>query len=473
MTGTSQLSINTKSMFFLVMVLSMTVLAAYMATQLTMGLALAVVIAIIIFVVSFVSEEMALYILIASMLLGPQFVFEDSTLTASRGRGFTLRFDDILIGIIGISWFLKTAVNKNLGLFLRTPLNRPMAFYFAVCVVSTLFGYMSGRIRGSSGFFFVLKYFEFFIVYFMAVNHLKKKEQIERFLAVMLVVCFLVCLYGISQIPSSARVSAPFEGEEGEPNTLGGYLILMMSITIGLLVTRGATRHKKALVVLMGLMLVTLGATHSRGSWVGLPPMILTLIYFTERKLLILVPLMVLLVLSPLLLPKSVVERATYTFNQEALPEQLKIGAVRIDTSTSSRLMSWKIVLTEDFQKHPLLGHGVTGYPFIDAQYPRILAETGLLGFTAFCFLLAALWKSGLRAYRTSGDPLHHGLSIGFFGGIVGLLFHGIGANTFIIVRVMEPFWFLAAMIVIIPTLPVQNAAATDALPGLDGETRR
>jgi len=331
--------------------------------------------------------------------------------------------------------------------------------YFVICVVATLFGYMSGRVRGSSGFFFILKYFEFFIVYFMAVNHLKRKEQIERFLAVMLVVCFLVCLYGISQIPSGVRVSAPFEGAEGEPNTLGGYLIMMLSVVIGLFVTRGATRHKKSLLILVGLMLVTLAATHSRGSWVALPPMILTLLFLTERKVLILVPLAALLVLSPFLVPKSVVERAAYTFNQQAEPDQLKIGTVRIDTSTSARLLSWKLVLTKDFQKHPLLGYGVTGYPFIDAQYPRILAETGLLGLGAFFVLLGALWKSGLRAFRTSSDPLFTGLSIGYLGGLAGLLFHGIGANTFIIVRIMEPFWFLTAMIIVIPRITMEQPA--------------
>ena len=31
------------------------------------------------------------------------------------------------------------------------------------------------------------------------------------------------------------------------------------------------------------------------------------------------------------------------------------------------------------------------------------------------------------------------------------MLTHGIGANTFIIVRIMEPFWFLTAIVIMIP----------------------
>jgi O-antigen ligase len=434
--------------------ITVAVTGAIAANQLSLGFAVAVVAAIIIFTFSFVSQEIALYILVASMLLGPQFVFENSALATSRGRGFTLRFDDLLIALIGMSWFLKTAVNKELGLFLRTPLNRPIAVYFLVCLVSTLIGYTSDRVRGG-GFFFVLKYFEFNVIYFMAANHLKKKEQIERFLSVMLIVCFCVCVFAISQIPYVERVSAPFEGEVGEPNTLGGYLILMMSVTVGLLVTKDAFRFKKSLLILLGLILVTLGATHSRGSWVALPAIILTLVFFTKNRIAILLPLIAFLVASPIIVPKSVIDRAAYTFQQPAEEGQMKIGTIRVDTSTSARLESWKLILTNDFQKKPLFGYGVTGYFFLDAQYPRVLVETGLIGFCAFFLLLGAIWKNALSAYRGANDPLFRGLALGYLGGVVGLLFHGLGANTFIIVRIMEPFWFLTAMVVMIP--PIEN----------------
>jgi O-antigen ligase len=472
MIGTQQLDDNFRGAVLALALIAVTATGAILANELSLGFAVGAAAAIVIFTVSFVSQEIALYILIASMLLGPQVVLDNSTLAATRGRGFTLRFDDLLIVLIGLSWFLKTAVNKELGLFLRTPLNRPIAFYFLVCLVSTLIGSASGNVRGMGGFFFVLKYFEFNMIYFMAVNHLKKKEQIERFLSVMLIVCFLVCLYGISQIPSGIRVSAPFEGEMGEPNTLGGYLILMMSVVIGLLVTKGAFRFKKSLLVLLGLMLVTLGATQSRGSWVALPALILTLIYFTKNRMTILLPLIALLLASPILLPKSVVDRASYTFNQPLDPGQIQIGTIRVDTSTSARLESWKLILTQDFQKHPLLGYGVTGYTFLDAQYARVLAETGLMGLCAFLLLLGAIWKIALRTYRGVNEPLFRGLALGYLGGLAGLCFHGIGANTFIIVRIMEPFWFITAMIVMIPVIEKQEMEKSGAEIRLNDDGR-
>ncbi|NPV05552.1 MAG: hypothetical protein HPY67_12555 [Syntrophaceae bacterium] len=453
MIGIQNLEGNTRAAVFLLAAVGLALCGAMLANKLSLGIAVASVVAIIVFTFSFVSTEIALYMLIFSMLLGPQLtVGGGDEIAAARGRGVALRADDILIAVIGLSWFLRMAVDKELGLFRTTPLNIPIAVYFVICIVATVHGYyLMRRLNPVVGFFFILKYFEYFLIYFMAVNHLREKDQIRRFLVAMLVVCFCVCVYAISQIPYVERVSAPFEGEEGEPNTLGGYLVLMLCLVVSLLATPKSIGKKPLLIVLLGLMLVALAATLSRGSWVALPPAILTLIALSRNRLLIVIPLAILLAASPFILPKSVTDRVNYTFNQPDNDEQLKIGAIKVDSSTSARLISWKVILMEDFVHHPLIGWGVTGHSFVDAQIPRILIETGLLGLTAFLVLIALLFRHGMRALRASRDPLFEAIAVGYIAGLVGLLVHSIGANTFIIVRIMEPFWFLTALIVMIP----------------------
>lgn len=453
MIGTQQLEGNTRAAVFLLAAVALALCGAMLANKLSLGIAVASVVAIIVFTFSFVSTEIALYMLIFSMLLGPQLtVGGGDEIAAVRGRGVALRADDILIAVIGLSWFLRVAVDKELGFFLRTPLNIPIAVYFVICIVATVHGYyLMRRLNPVVGFFFILKYFEYFLIYFMAVNHLREKEQIRRFLIAMLLVCFCVCVFAISQIPYVERVSAPFEGEEGEPNTLGGYLVLMLCLVVSLLATPKSIGKKPLLIVLLGLMLVSLAATLSRGSWVALPPAILMLVALSRKRLFIVVPLVIVLAAAPFMLPKSVTDRVNYTFNQPDNDEQLKIGTVKVDSSTSARLISWKVILTQDFVHHPVIGWGVTGHSFVDAQIPRVLIETGLLGLTAFFVLIGLLFKHGLRALRVSRDPLFEAISVGYVAGLVGLLVHSVGANTFIIVRIMEPFWFLTALIVMIP----------------------
>ncbi len=454
--------IDSKAIFLLAMVVAITLAGGFLITKAVPGIAFAVIAAFAIGIVSFVNTEIALYILIASMLLGPQFVVGEPTELPGRGRGFTLRMDDILLVIIGLSWFLKTAIRKELALLIRTPLNGPITYYFVVCLISTLFGYMMGRVKGITGLFFLLKYFEYFIVYFIAVNHLKEKKQIERLLFTILGVCFVVCIVAIYQVPAGGRVSAPFEGPEGEPNTLGGYLVLMLSIVLGLLLTHGSRKQKIFLGTLSFFIVISLAATLSRASWVSLIPMVMTLLYFSKRKWPIILVLIIIVLISPFILPKSVKERVSFTFTQPKERGQVTVGATRLDTSTSARFMAWKNTLEKDFVTQPILGYGITGYRFLDAQYPRILAETGLLGLLTFLILLFSIYMNTLHTYMGTSDPLFSGLSLGYLAGFIAMITHGIGTNTFIIVRIMEPFWFLTAMIIMIPE--IEKAAPTEPL---------
>jgi len=454
--------IDSASITIILIVLAVTALSGIFIAHVPFSISLLVLISFALALAAFMSAEVALYLLIVSMLLSPEFMLGSLSSEATLSRGITIRFDDLLLVIIGGTWFLKSAIKKELGLFFKTPLNRPMGLYIAICLLATLLGAMMGRVDLTSGIFFVLKYFEYFIVYFMVVNHMSEKDQIERFLTIMLCVSFIICIIAIVQIPGGERVSAPFEGREGEPNTLGGYLLLMFSITLGLLVTPHSTRYKNILIGLGVLMVVSILATLSRSTWLAMGPMFLALIFFSKRKMIIIVPLAIFLIASPFVLPESVKERALHTVTQPPHRGQIEIGKVRLDTSTSERLNSWRYVLGEDFIKHPFLGFGVTGYRFLDAQYPRILIETGIFGFVAFWFLIYSIYKNAFTIYREVSDPFFSGITLGYIAGFVGLLVHAIGTNTFIIVRIMEPFWFLTAIVIMMPVIKSESVTETE-----------
>jgi mannitol-specific phosphotransferase system IIBC component len=48
-------------------------------------------------------------------------------------------------------------------------------------------------------------------------------------------------------------------------------------------------------------------------------------------------------------------------------------------------------------------------------------------------------------------DNLYKGLTLGFIAGFIGLAIHALTANTFILIRIMEPFWFIAGIIMMLP----------------------
>jgi O-antigen ligase len=410
---------------------------------------LTIILGALVLVVAFVSTRLSLYLLVFSMLLSPEFLVGGlGGGGGAAGRGITLRFDDFILVVIGFVWLAKMAILKRGAPFQRTPLNGPIMFYIAAAGLATLIGVLGGRVKPMSGFFFWLKYYEYVFLYFMVVSAVTTKEETRGLVIASLVTCFLVSLFAIAQIPSGERASAPFEGETGEPNTLGGYLVFMLAIVIGLLLTSGAVTRRLPLLLLLAAGTIGLMATLSRASFLAAGVMSLCVIGFMAPRKPILMTVVLLGTLSaPLWAPHAVKERIAYTFTQAQEEGQIRVGAMRIDSSTSDRLRSWHQSF-QIWQKFPLWGTGITGGPFIDAMYPRVLTETGLLGLVAFFVLVGSIFRMGITSYRHATDQFSRGVALGFLLGFLGLLVHAIGSNTFLIVRVMEPFWLFVALVV-------------------------
>jgi O-antigen ligase len=416
--------------------------------------------ALILFTLAFVRTDFGIYVVIFSMLLSPQFGSEGGGVGAARG--VTLRTEDFVLIVIGLSWLAKTAVNKELNLIARTPLNWAILAYVATNLGATLLGSLLGTVTSRAGYFYVLKYVEYFVIYYMVVNNLRDRQHAWRLAGAAFITAAIVSVMGLAQVPSGERVSAPFEGEVGEPNTFGGYLLFMMALAAGIAIETESLRRRVQALGLLGLMAVPFFFTLSRAAYLGVIPAFLVIARLSTRRRFITGLTLLGLVCSPILIyvaPKSVKDRVTYTFQEEKGSETVRVGKVAFDPSTSARLISFKAAL-EGFAQRPFFGWGVTGFGFMDAQYARVLAETGLAGLAAFVWLCWSVWRHARGAYATRGDPDERGLVLGFLAGFVGLLVHAVGSNTFIIVRIMEPFWLVTGIVMMIPALEARERAA-------------
>jgi hypothetical protein len=435
--------------------LAASVLAAQALAGVRFEHAFAALFAFAVFLFVFVRADAGLYLVLFSMLLSPEFVLGGAGRLA-EGRQVVLRLEDLLLIAITLSWLARMAVNKELGLVVRTPLNRWIVLYVAATLVATLTGYLTGTVTTAAGFFYVLKYIEFFVVYYMTVNNLRDRPHARRLVVAAFITAALVSVIAAAQIPSGERVSAPFEGETGEPNTLGGYLLLMMALAAGVALETTRLRLRVAALALLGLMVVPFLYTLSRASYLGVIPMVVVLALLSSHRRLMGAALLVLVLAAPVVLPAlapaPVTRRVLYTFEPERGQPTVQLGPVAFDPSTSERLLAFQKAV-EGWLGRPLLGYGVTGFRFMDAQYARTLVETGLVGFAAFLALLVAVLRGGLASFRALADAEDRGLALGFVAGTVGLAVHAVGSNTFIIVRIMEPFWFFAGVVVLLPHL--------------------
>ncbi len=418
------------------------------------------VLGFLVVLVAFTSVSAALYLLIASMLLSPEVAIGRIEGRGVGGRELSFRMDDILLVVIGFSWLVKNILYRDLALFRETPLNRPIAVYMVVCVIATLIGTLNGHVRPATGFFFVLKYFEYFFVFFMVVNHVRTQQQVVSLIVALLATGLIISLYAIYQIPTGQRASAPFEGEVGEPNTLGGYLVFLLSIITGLLLHMKTGPIRLALLALGGFGVLALMATLSRSSYLAGAVLLLAVGMTQWRRPRVLTLLLLIVALIPLFAPANVKQRVNETFFGRQYGGEIKVGNVALDLSTTERLNSWAYVL-KDWVHDPLLGRGITGYAWADAQYVKIIGETGLAGLVAFGFLIYRLWRCARESFLSQTDPFAKGLAHGFLLGLVAMLAHGIGANTFIIIRIMEPFWLCAGLVMLLPALSAEPDLVT------------
>jgi O-antigen ligase len=417
---------------------------------------LALIIGAIIFLTTLVNTDAALAILILSMLLSPEIL-----LGRVPGREIVVRFDDILLALITFTWLAKTAINKGLALFIKTPLNKAIFAYISICIIATLRGMILGYVIPAKGFFYVTRYAEYFLLYILVANHIHSRKQINFFLRVIFITCAIVSIYGILQIPSGQRVSAPFEGEVGEPNTFGGYLLFIFCLAIGILLQKVSPNLRLILGGLGLLIFLPFLYTLSRASYVGIIFSFLTFIFFSKRKMQLSLAMAAVILVVIFLRPEAVFSRVKYTFSQREAQSE-KIGGVYLDPSASARIQSWKLSF-KTWKENPILGRGVTGYFFIDGEYMRTLPEVGIVGLLALLWLFWEIYRNSRRIYRQMDDELYKGLCIGFISGFIGLMVHALTANTFIIIRIMEPFWFMAGIIIMLPMikeeLPESSAA--------------
>jgi hypothetical protein len=405
------------------------------------------ILAAIFFIIAFLNTNIALILIILSMLLSPEI-----RAGALSDRNVLIRAEDIFLFVIFFGWLSKMAIKKELGLLKRTPLNSLMISYIFVCLLSSALGVMTGNTNFRRSVFYILKYFEYFLIFFMTSNNLKSTKQAKLFVFFILLTCFVVCIIAWSQIPSGERLSAPFESEGGEPNTFAAYLLLMMGLTMGLFFYLQQKRLRIALFGLLVLQVVAFVLTLSREAWVGFVPMFLTFIVLHKRlRFPLILVLLVSLAYLPMWMPKKVQDRFQDAFAKERTYTVFG-KKFHVSESTAARIETWSVAFKRLSQK-PLLGGGVPTGSVIDNQYTRVLAETGLIGFLVFMGLLMLLFRNTLYIYWEMIDPFVKGLSLGFLAGFVGLLFQSFGAAVFILIRVMEPFWLLAAIIVALPEI--------------------
>jgi O-antigen ligase len=429
------------------------VFAGHFASSMKLPFLAVTVVFFITLSISFIRGTDGLYLIIFAMLFSPEIGAGGAMSTkAGEGSGIVVRLEDIIMFAVVLGWILRSAYQGKHASIVRTDITPAIWTYMAASVICTLLGILNNTIRfPASAMFHNLKYFEYFLLFFMILAHVRKPETIRNMIIAMLIVFFIALIYGYTQIGKIGRVVAPFDEE---PNTFGGYIVLLMCIVGGIALSDNRARVRASMVSLLLFSAPPLLFTLSRASYLGFILGFMAFLVLSQHRILILAIATVLITAMMLglpLMPERVNERVARTFERET-EIHVKVAGIDFDASASARIVSYEQAL-KLWIKRPVLGYGVTGIHFVDGQYVRLLAETGIAGFSTFMLILGRLLLSVKRIYNNTKDPFLKGTAMGLFCGTIALMGHAFSANTFIIVRISEPFWLLAGLVLLIPKL--------------------
>lgn len=424
---------------------------------------------ILVFIPVLIKPDIGLIVIIASMLLSPEIV-----MGRAGGRYVTIRIEDVLLMVVIFAWLLRTSFTKDIAATFRTKLTGPFFLYILICCISTVLAvFFQGAINFKQSFFSILKYLEYFLLFLMVRDSITSIGQAKMYTAVFLLTAVVVAaqsnIYIENQLSAGSqffRVAPPVETTNvGESGTLGGYIVFITAIAGGLLLYLRSTTVRILLLCLILVMFRAFLYTLSRGSYIAMVPMVIGLTCFTRKSKGILISGVVIgLVMLAMFAPRMVKERVTTTITEESGASGKYLA---LEASPADRLKSWKLVLFDLFPQRPILGYGVAR-AFIDGQVFLILFEVGAVGLFLFGLVLARLFKMArgvLKLEEIQNDDFTAGLSVGFLAGYMGLLGHALSTNTFIIIKIMEPFWFIAAIVLSLPQL-IEAQKASDAAPG-------
>lgn len=429
--------------------ISLLVLAFFHVTYQNPSYTVALGVSLIVFALTILRVQIGLYVLTVAMLLSPE--IEAGTVGQHGERGLNLRYDDILIPIIFVGILVKQAFEGRFVFWRPNPINPGIIAYLSVCILSSLRALHLDvpAWDESVAFFVILKMIEFYLVFWIISHVITNVTDMQRQLVVFFAVSFIVCAYGFSSIGGPERVSAPFEVGGTEPNTLGGYLLIIVCVCIGLFIYAPTMRWKITWGLFAFTAFVPFVMTLSRASYSSLFVALIMLGIFARKPVLV-IAVLAIVATAPFTMPTDVIDRVMYTFQPEGV--DLAVGGfqtdIKIDKSTYERVYVWEKVRF-NMGVWPWLGGGVSWDTVLDSQYARVLIETGIFGALAYAFLMIRLVRTSWQSFRWNHYWMFKGLSLGMLATTIGLIVHGLGTVSFLIVRIMEPYWMLMAFTVV------------------------
>lgn len=363
--------------------------------------------------------------------------------------------------IVGsFAWLIKLVQERG-RCFRRTPFDKIIACF----VILSAFSIFVSPDIGFSFYNFYNLMGRYIFIYYLVVQNISTRKQLKYLLSTLLASSLAVVAYGFYQYIYGIDITSMLwvDGEQfpelktrvfstmQNPNILAGYLLVMMSLLFGVICK---IRKKKAKILLgtcFILMGICLGMTYCRGAWISLVLVIAAYGLFHNRKILLALVLVCVLVL---IFDASIAERLVSVFNVS-------------DTSSNMRFALWESTVAM-ISEHPLLGVGWGAYWMVYPEYDFFIqndavkivhahnmylnfaAEIGIAGLFSFMACMLGHLHMALSNTHLKKSNLLNGLTLGAGLSILCVAINGFTDYVLFNIELSMLFWLVNAVIVVV-----------------------
>jgi O-antigen ligase len=290
----------------------------------------------------------------------------------------------------------------------------------------------------------------FMAMFFVAKDCIDTEEKLDFVLFVMISVGVLIALFAVYQYIVGVEMDAAWVDAESfniqtrayatfnNPNVLGEYLIIIGSLTAGMLWKVRNWFGRIFYAGCFGVICLGLLATNSRGAMLGLMFSAGLFVLLAERRL---IPLGVVgLVAMPFVLPQELWARLASSLTMSDSSSLYRLSIYRAGLDMVKHYWATGIGVDAFNQVYPLFSYEAANAYHVHNLFLQEFIELGFYGFAIFLFLVFFFFQKLYSAMQKVPKRFHM-LLAAFFGGFAGLLLQGMTDHIWFDYSIVLLFW--------------------------------
>ncbi len=433
-------------------------------------------------------NDVVFMIILVSIILLPVIFYPYIVTTFVPIKNLTLQ----LTALLGLTiWVLRIILTENICWQINN-LNKPIFLYLLTGCFSLIWS-----INIFNSILALPLFLAGPVLFYVITNSIGERKTIDRLLCAIIIMGLGMGIYGILQF---AGIDFKFwEGNIGRERVMGlfgnvnyfaEYLILPLSLTIGLILSKNKIYNKIFLFIALIAMGLTLFFTFTRGSYLAMAiniPVMLFL-YFKSakneqsktfyKKIILSLLLLATIALSTIYIPHPLNKDNTILGK---LRERVTLESLTSGRSALRRIATWKFtqMMIKDY---PLLGSGIGTYAYHTLEYQadffskgnnrdiyphgkavqahneylQLWSELGIIGLILFLWIIFAYYRNVFIKIRQINEN-QQAVVIALTGGITAVLVDAIFGFPLQLAASIALFWVFLGLTSVLLNMSAYN----------------